>query len=497
MFNTSSWQSHSEYRTNFRNCKARFSSDLRMPLHNEFYRVSQKLLSINLDLVGHSLSRLYPPSGRPALNQAQILRSFILFTLLFNRTSAKTSLSLWVSSTLPSNPLFIALVGCRSADELPPLGSYFDFIKRLWKGDSSIYGRNRLFPAAKNGKKPKKDIGPDGKLAEDDAGKTKDLTDAILSGKPTTSNPESILQDVFFLAAVIPSVRKGIVSPDRLTLSGDGTVVPSHSDCWGHRLPSSPASDLSRHYSDPEASWGWDSSKKNWYFGHTLYMLCSRNNDLCVELPLLMKFTDAKRHDSLNFLYAFDEYLHHSYALVPQNICLDSAHDNMATYHLLDHFGINALIDLNMRSNSIEGIPPGFSLDKDAHPHCPSGHKMVSWGNDSLKDAHKYRCPLACGRIDSCPHADKCSSSAYGRTIYIKNHSSLRFHTRIPRDSDLYKAVYKERTACERVNNRVLNDYKLQFLRIHGRMRFSFWTMVIGICIHLDAWEKADKLTAS
>ena len=30
---------------------------------------------------------------------------------------------------------------------------------------------------------------------------------------------------------------------------------------------------------------------------------------------------------------------------------------------------------------------------------------------------------------------------------------SLRFHTRIPRDSDRYKAIYKERTACERVNN--------------------------------------------
>ena len=31
--------------------------------------------------------------GRPAKNQAQILRSLILFTLLFNRTPAKTSLT--------------------------------------------------------------------------------------------------------------------------------------------------------------------------------------------------------------------------------------------------------------------------------------------------------------------------------------------------------------------------------------------------------------------
>lgn len=34
----------------------------------------------------------------------------------------------------------------------------------------------------------------------------------------------------------------------------------------------------------------------------------------------------------------------------------------------------------------------------------------------------------------------------------------LRFHPRIPRGSKQYQSVYKERTACERVNNRLLNE---------------------------------------
>ncbi len=35
-----------------------------------------------------------------------------------------------------------------------------------------------------------------------------------------------------------------------------------------------------------------------------------------------------------------------------------------------------------------------------------------------------------------------------------------------------------------------INDYCLQNLKIWGRDHFSFWSMLIGICIHLDARYK-------
>ena len=37
--------------------------------------------------------------------------------------------------------------------------------------------------------------------------------------------------------------------------------------------------------------------RKNWYYGRTLHMLCCRNSDLKTALPILMNFTNAKRHD--------------------------------------------------------------------------------------------------------------------------------------------------------------------------------------------------------
>jgi len=71
--------------------------------------------------------------------------------------------------------------------------------------------------------------------------------------------------------------------------------------------------------------------------------------------------------------------------------------------------------------------------------------------------------------LASCPYASECSHSNYGRTVCIKNDSGLRFQTAVPRDSELYRSIYSERTACERVNNLVLNDYLLQNLKICGK----------------------------
>ncbi|MCX4354151.1 MAG: transposase, partial [Lachnospiraceae bacterium] len=318
---------------------------------------------------------------------------------------------------------------------------------------------------------------------------------------PAADNPHAALQKIFSILAVLPSVRLGLIDPENLTLSGDGTAVLSHSSPYGRHLSSCgkccPYRDgCGRHYSDPDASWGWDSDNKTWYFGHTLYMLCSRNNALKIELPLLIKFTDAKRHDSKNFLYAIDDFGRNTLGLSPKNICLDSAHDNIPTYELLERWDMNALIDINGRTKACENAPEDITFNKEGHPVCRAGHEMCPWGNDPVKDAHKYRCPWKCGRIKECPCAAECSPGSYGRTVYIKNKGDLRFQPRIPRDSQQYKDIYKERTACERVNDRVLNDYCLQSLKIRGRDHFSFWSMLIGICIHLDARYKVAHLYA-
>ena len=459
--------------------------------------------SLELDPVLDAIIPLYATIGRPAKNQSQIIRSLILFTFLLGKTPATFSLTSWVEDVLPNSTVLAALVGCRSAASLPPLGSYYDFMHRLWNASRADYARPAFLPAGKNGKKPKKIIGSDGKLAEPDAdiNSTVDLKNKIISGQQLSMNPEAYLEDFFYLAAVLPSIEKGLIPKEDLTISGDGTAVATHASPHGKRLKdctfSSDCPDHShcpRHYSDPEAEWGWDSHEKNWYFGRTLYMLCTRNRAYRTEVPLIMKFLGAKRHDSICFFHSIDELGRHMPGISPANICLDSAHDNIATYELLDRWSINALIDINSRNKSCNGVPEDISVDKLGHPHCRCGEKMCSWGYDKRKEAQKYRCPLACGRISACDCRDECSSGNYGRTVYIKTNGDLRYFPAIPRDSKRYRELYAERTACERVNNRVLNNYHLLDLKIRGDCHYSFWTMLIGICIHLDAREKAGLL---
>ncbi len=61
---------------------------------------------------------------------------------------------------------------------------------------------------------------------------------------------------------------------------------------------------------------------------------------------------------------------------------------------------------------------------------------------------------------------------------------------RRPRGTDAYKKIYNQRTATERINNRILNDYGLHRMFIHTKEHYSFMTTMIGICIHLDARYK-------
>lgn len=281
MFKPELWQNHDVYKTIVTTIGRRLSRNNPKYSFDSYEEEREKLLSLDLDLLLDFIPSFYSEGGRPAQHQAQILRSLILFALLFNKTKARTSLTAWVEEVLPASISLTVLTGCPSADELPPLGSYYDLMNRFWLGDRDIHSRSSLLPAGKNGKKPEKVIGPDGKLAEPQdtsTTTTRDIADAIMDGKPASENPEAAPQKIFSILSVFPSLRLGLFDPDGLTVSGDGTAVASHSSPFG-RHPASCShscpfrSSCGRHYSDPDAGWGWDSDNNTWYFGHTLYML--------------------------------------------------------------------------------------------------------------------------------------------------------------------------------------------------------------------------------
>ena len=282
-----------------------------------------------------------------------------------------TSVTDWVQK-LQDDELFAFLIGC-CPGFLPPLGSYYDFIDRLWlqKTEPQKLGRKDFFPSGKN-KKPSKKLSKGQKLPNRHAGIMELMERIALSDRDFPFHYEKAMQKLFLLAAVIPSIQAGLIS------------------------------------SDDHSGRGWDSDLGCYYFGYTLYMLSYHNSEDHMNLPLHIRFLDARRHDSVSIFVAHMELRSLIPSLKIRNLCLDSAHDNYPTYRL-------------------------------------------------------------CGKWD------------------------IRLYPPVPRGTAEYKKIYNNRTSSERVNDRVLNDYHLHQMGIHTRKRYTFFAILAGINIHLDARLKKQQ----
>ena len=280
------WQSMQDYKYFLTESKSHFDSSERNRLHTELWEPWQKLRLFDTDKAMEFLLPFYSNTGRPAMNQPQILRSFILFFLLFSDGLTKLSLTLWVDR-LKLDRVLAALIGC-TPDSLPPLGSYFDFMDRLWTAPATdLYARDKLLPASWNTKKPDKPKGKKQKAQEAKPKITETIEKRLMDGKDIPFNFEERLQRFFYHTAVLPSMECGLIPMEHLTVSGDGTAVHTHACPRGHHRVGAPEN--LRHFPDPDASWGWDSDPEKYYFGYTLFLLSCYNSELRTDIPLLLQ----------------------------------------------------------------------------------------------------------------------------------------------------------------------------------------------------------------
>ncbi|MGL5085157.1 MAG: hypothetical protein ACRC68_05485 [Clostridium sp.] len=468
---------------------------------SSFYKVSpkriielessiSKLYCLDLDILGEILKPYYSNTGRPATLQPEIFRSFSL--MLFQR---ETSITKWINK-LNSDDLLATCIGCTS-DRIPSIGAHYDFISRLWLSDLST-DRKNLNTLKSYKKKPSKGKSPgtNKKLPNKKSGVVKRICNFFESGRSFSKRAEKLLQKIFSLVAVEPSFKLNLIEANNLTLAGDGTSVHCHSSYYGSKICNCRNNGIydckcDRKLSDIDATWGWDSHENRWYYGYTLYALSSYNSKYKIDLPVYLRFAEASRHDSVTGIVALAEFRE----LLPQfkisNYVLDSANDNYPTYELCSKWNINPFIDLNSKNKGNSKYPSTLSINEKGVPICIGNHEMIYDSFEKSRSRIKWRCPLACKKIKSCSCSEQCSPSAYGRVIHTKPTWDLRLFTKIPRGSKQWKETYKIRTCSERINNRILNDYKIHSLRIHGKKRYSFITMISGINIHLDAQFKA------
>jgi hypothetical protein len=470
------WQLHTEYQQHVATALSLWAKINPYPLW-EYETSISKLYILDLDPLKHLIAPLYSPTGRPSENQSEIFRSFILMNDL------GYSLNQWIVK-LSQNP--VLQIVCGFCGKLPGVASYYDFINRIIHMDEkSRYKSKRRKPKKKFGKK---------KMPSKHPGIVQRLVDKILSGRRLNHRPERLIQEIFAKVCVQPSINLGLVL-QTVSVSGDGTCIETGASPYGRRTCgcSDFHCDCPRKFSDPNATWGWDSHNEHYFYGYTGYFISTYNSARKLDLPLYLRIVDAKRHDSISAVVALAEFRDLYPNLSIDTFISDSASDNYATYQLLNHWKINAVIALNKTAKGYQKYPQ-CTVNENGVPICPAGREMVYWGY-SAKDRCriKWRCPHVCGKCESSVACGGCSPSAYGRVVYTKPEWDLRLFNAIPRGSERFKSKMKERTAAERVNNRILHHYGLENSKMRGKKRISFLAAVAGFNIHLDAQLSALK----
>ncbi|MGN1398456.1 MAG: hypothetical protein ACI4WG_00435 [Erysipelotrichaceae bacterium] len=435
-----------------------------------------KMIFLDVDAVSDIFTPLYSPYGRPAVNQMEIFRSFILMAH-FKCYSFK----IW-AKRLKTDKL-LAIISGFDPDNTSAFSSFYDLAKRIYPYDcgSHILETNHFHNSYS---KPK---GKNQKLENFDKETVKSLVKIRTSDDYKEVLTEDNLLHLFNRLAVKFSKSKGLID-DSMVLSGDGTAVWTHANSSGTKLKDDKEH---RFYSDVDANIGWDSDLDKFYFGYSAYNLSVTNNKLKIDLPVFLNLAKASQHDAITLIKSLATFTRINDSFHPSHLCHDCASDNYATFEYAYHLNMIPIIDLNKRRTGQNVYAQHNGISKNGKPLCQFNKEMVSYGRDLYRRRHKFRCPYYNDIANcKCPHKDTCTNSDYGRVVYIKFDTDIKLFGVVPYKSEEWKKLYKNRTCTERINNYILNIYDFKNCMMHGKRLNYLMLIASGINIHLDAYYK-------
>lgn len=451
-------------------------------IHDDTFRKALfKMIALDVDVLIPFMQSYYSSTGRPAKFQMEILRACVLkhhFGFFSNKK--------WVKK-LKSDHLLAAICGF-DPDHIPSFSSFYDFINRFYHED--IHRDDHILEpnlfSNDHSDKPKKNQKLENFDTSDTASLYAKYQDNINHASPL---PEYAYLQFFNHLAVEFSLKNNLIEQN-CTISGDGSSLHTHANPLGTKID-----DDHRRYSDIDADIGWDSDLSQFYFGYTEYNISCINHDLNVDLPLFLTLQKASVHDALTSMNALAQFKSVNPSFRVAHYCLDSASDNYSTHYLAYSLGIIPLIDINKRRSGKNVYEPYSHLSENGRPVCQAGYETVSDGYDRNRCRHKFRCPFAVRKGENtCSMKDQCSKSPYGRVFHIKSEKDIKLFGPIPYKSEKWKLIFKDRSCTERINTRILNDYGMKDCTSHGRKRNFFALIMIGINIHLDAFNKINEI---
>ena len=383
--------------------------------------IIERFWNLDLSFTDTFMADKYSKFGPAPRTPSSIQRSYLL-SIDFK----VTSITEWAAQ-LKINPLYAILSGFEPGNT-PGVGTFYDFINRLWNSDDDHMSPH-IHPLKIKVKKPK--------TKGTKADSVEKVTVAELlpilenTGFKLDEQPYSSLFKIYQKEFLDVSVSTGLIHSDALALADDGTpVVTSHRE-----------------------------RKKR---------ICK-----CKENGI----TDCK----------CDRY----FSQPDCDIGWDSAHDAMPYYQYFKRENITPFIDLNGKGGRPPVYKNDFTIDKDGVPVCPSGCRMRRDGVEAAKGRVKFKCHKISHKNGciSCTCETPCSDAKYGRTVHLVMKDNPRLFNNPPRSSKEWKLEYNARTSAERSNKREKLDFKLEDGRHRSTKMWYCRLYHILMLQHLDALD--------
>ncbi|MHC4537459.1 MAG: transposase [Planctomycetota bacterium] len=472
------------------------------------------LMGLNLDAASDILQPLYSenPRGRKPYDPICMLRALLLMVLLRYKSLPE------FAQDLKAQPRLAKIAGFFDGD-IPVAGTFYLFIDRLEDGkyhkpcqhlvkQSKLRKGKHLRNLTTEKEQRQKEKQMD--LAVYDS-VTQKLKDELLA-KEYQKRPDDLqqrLEDILMRCAIIPSVEKGFIkNTPAITICGDGSAIETSAS--RHGKPSCNCReqeiyncDHPRFYSDPTATFGYDSYRDCYYFGHTFYQHVVKTDSH--DLPLHLTISDAAETDFTLSMKSLDRLkkalAENRLSWHIENVIYDAGHDATGIYEYLRQHQIKPVIALNQRGGTYPQ-PTGTAekVHTNGTPICAAGKLMRRHYYDKNKHRIYYNCPVKrpthqdkkhcwVAYVDECPNKVLCQpDTKMGPVVYVRTEDDPRLYPKIRRDTDKFKTLFKQRSSCERSNSQKKETYRLKERPCRNSVHFLVRLYLISIIEHAKAW---------
>lgn len=283
-------------------------------------------------------------------------------------------------------------------------------------------------------------------------------------------------------------------------LGYDGKAIDSHS--------TGRVKQATGNTSDPDADWGKhethgmdNKTGKEWnkvktWFGYGLHLIA----DTQYEIAVAFRLTPASHSEGVELDSMLDDLFEETPELAEgcKDFSADRGLDNgKIKSKLWDEHKIRPLIDIRELWREEKQMPdydPSKAITRSLYPEradniihtekgqvfcvCPQTKEqrdLAFQGFEADRNTLKYRCPAAaygldCKGRESCYKNAKVKDSNFGRIIRIDiTKQNRRIFTATPYGSPSWKRGYNRRSALERINNRIDNNFGFEDHYIRGK----------------------------